>query len=156
MMLQNLIIQENTDKQGELIEQKLFNFLKTFQLSTNHEDFMFARENFEEIELKYDYFYIKQAQLIKSESKTCMLINMSHLNEYDIRNELRDAILMEYSRFERHINEAVNRLMKELFPDWIKNRSFTAAFYNLGSYETMRDLKSVKIGKLARACKRSI
>lgn len=155
-MIQNILYQNFLDKQGEIIEKKFLQFLKTYRLSKQDEDYSLIRkENDQQEEIEnefgledsdknYCYFYVKQAHLIKDMNKSNMLINFGHI----VENELRDQLINGYVRYEPFLNKALNAFMTNLFSDWAKKKHFYVSFYNLSSIEKIRDLKSFKIGKL--------
>lgn len=146
MIIENLLYQKAIDRKAELIEKEFLIFLNTFELNSSSEEFNFYRN--EDSSIRKILFYVKQAEYVRTEYKKTLLINMTHLLEFN--RDLYENILLEYVRFEKIINQAVNTFIYELFPNSQKtaSMSYIAGFYNLLTEDTIRDLKSHKIGRL--------
>lgn len=95
-------------------------------------------------------YYVTMVSVMREFDQTTMTIDFEHLNSYD--EEVAQAIVVDYYRFEVALRAALYRLVKEHEPDFAmdddEQKEFFLSFFNLQSSLALRDLKTDKIGHL--------
>lgn len=77
-----------------------------------------------------------------------LVVNINHVKWYD--NDLAEQIEIEWLRLEPRLRQAVQRLVREVAPDFVKGddqneREFYIAWEGFNNVERLRDLRSAKV-----------
>lgn len=116
----------STEAEGEAVQARFLEFLESFR------------------EGSHEYYYQKAQQLVISE-KTTLNIDMHHLVDFE---DLSVAIYSDFYKYEAYLERAAQRYMFRLYPEYAKEREVHVGFTSLPTIETIRDLKTSRIGKL--------
>ena len=121
-----LSAEASTEAEGEAVQARFLEFLESY------------REN------EQEFYYQKAQQLVISE-KTTLNIDMHHLIDFE---DLSTAIYSDFYKYETYIERAAQRYMFRLYPEYAKEHEVHIGFIGLPTIETIRDLKTSRIGKL--------
>ena len=114
------------DQQGEAVSNRFKDFLENFS-QDNHRP------------------YKAQGEKLIYLEKTTMNIDWTHFRgNYE---DLAEAIMTDFFRYEPFLNKGLQSFMFHYFTE-AKERVFHVAFFNLPHLDTIRDLKTEKIGTL--------
>jgi len=69
-----------------------------FKISKTREDYYILAEEDEKIEDENVFYYVKQAEVMKTLDRRMMFIDVKHLLEYDTTYQFSEAIFLEYYR----------------------------------------------------------
>jgi DNA replicative helicase MCM subunit Mcm2 (Cdc46/Mcm family) len=77
-----------------------------------------------------------------------LVVNINHVKWYD--NDLAEQIEIEWLRLEPRLRQAVQRLVREVAPEFVKGddqneREFYIAWEGFNNIERLRDLRSAKV-----------
>lgn len=77
-----------------------------------------------------------------------LVVNINHVKWYD--NDLAEQIEIEWLRLEPRLRQAVQRLVREVAPEFVKgddqdDREFYIAWEGFNNIERLRDLRSAKV-----------
>jgi DNA replicative helicase MCM subunit Mcm2 (Cdc46/Mcm family) len=77
-----------------------------------------------------------------------LVININHVKWHD--NDLAEQIEIEWLRLEPRLRQAVQRLVREVAPEFVKGddqneREFFIAWEGFSNIERLRDLRSAKV-----------
>ena len=152
---------ERKSKNSSLISSKreLFPFFFFFFFSfsvffPSHHYVCFAvRFRTEDVAVINEPSYIQQIGIMKANDRTTLYVDHAHLISYD--TDLADAIQDDFYRLEPYLCEALKICVFELYPEYLyaddverKENVFWIAMYNVIGQQRLRDLTSIKIGKL--------
>lgn len=147
------------DAVGESVAEAFETFLKTFT-----EEVTLAGTPGSEGDLPGtadgELIYIEQIHTMREYELTTLYVDYSHLLQKD--DVLADAIQMQYYRFLPYLRRALQNLVAEYEPEYLKinptaaatdsvnlqSREFNIAFYHLPLVSAIRDLRTDKIGTL--------
>lgn len=89
-----------------------------------------------------------------------LVVNINHVKWYD--NDLAEQIEIEWLRLEPRLRQAVQRLVREVAPEFVKGddqneREFYIAWEGFNNVERLRDLRSakVRVGLTIQTCQDS-
>lgn len=116
----------STEAEGEAVQARFLEFLENFRMNDQQ-------------------FYFHKAQELVISEKTTLNVDMHHLVDFE---DLSLAIYSDYYKYEAYLERAAQRFMFRLFPEYAKEREVHVGFTGLPTIETIRDLKTVRIGKL--------
>ena len=94
------------------------------------------------------YIYKKQAEKLKINNKTTMIIDLRHFFDYDKNYDSRKYILGNFYRFSPFVDRAVKDVMIDIDAEWARERRFVASFINVPEILKIRQLKTNQLGKL--------
>ena len=94
------------------------------------------------------YIYKKQAEKLKINNKTTMIIDLRHFFDYDKNYDSRKYILGNFYRFSPFVDRAVKDFMIDIDAEWARERKFVASFINVPEILKIRQLKTSQLGKL--------
>lgn len=114
------------DTHGEAVSNRFMDFLNSYR-----------EENV--------LVYVAKAQRLVVDEKLTLEVDMSHLSYYE---DLVQAIREDFYRFQPYLNYSVNKFISQRYEEYSKDRQLFASFYNLHATDSIRELKTEKIGKL--------
>ena len=114
------------DSPGEAVSNRFLDFLNSFR-----------EEN--------TLVYVAKAQRMVVEEKLTLDVDMAHLVYYE---DLMQAIREGFYRFQPYLNYVVNKFVSQRYEEYSKDRQLFASFYNLQCTDSIRELRTEKIGKL--------
>ncbi|KAK7462684.1 MCM DNA helicase complex subunit mcm6 [Stygiomarasmius scandens] len=146
------------DAVGESVAESFETFLKTFT-----EEVALAStpaSDGDVFDAPGELVYIEQIQLMREYELTTLYVDYGHLLSKD--DVLAGAIQKQYYRFLPYLRRALQNLVAEYAPDYLKinpsaattdsanlqSREFNIAFYHLPLVSGIRDLRTDKIGTL--------
>ena len=128
----NIEYENNTD--GELIKNKFYQFLDTY-----------TQENKQDGRLRKIY-HDQALEMVATKTST-MYINFKHLMDLESL-ELLQVISLQYYRYESSLKKALQQFMATFDAQFAKDFLFYLSFESLYEVDSIRQLKSGKLGKL--------
>ena len=116
------------EAEGEALQARLLQFLETFKLEED--------EN--------EYYFEKARELVIKE-RTTLVLDMQHLRHWE---DIWEALQMDYYKYEPFVEQAAQRYMFKLFPEFAKDREIHVGIKNHPYVVKVRELNTTNIGKL--------
>lgn len=95
-------------------------------------------------------YYVKVAAELKVEEKKTMYIDFTHLSGYPNWEDPQfiDRLQSEYVRFEPYMRQALTMFLADEGHEMVNSKWFQVGIYNLPHVNTIRDLKTINLGKV--------
>lgn len=130
----NLIFEE--DIEGENIKRKFQSFLSDFQRPDPEDPGKLIK------------VYVEKAKTLIRNHRQTLYVDYRDLIEYSNTFDLAEVIHLEFYKYHPFLRSALQRFIYDIDPDYSMQSMFYIGFTNLAEVDTMRDIKSTKIGKL--------
>jgi DNA replication licensing factor MCM6 len=144
----NNVVVPLSDEAGLIVKSRFITFLESFEtLKPIDEDL----DGDGDSQFRLLSNYSEQINYMMQNNKSTIYVDFQHIVEVDA--ELSEAIQLEYYRFESYLRMSVQEIIAQDNQHYVFDldkgqRQFFVSFYNLPRVETIRNMRTEKIGKL--------